>query len=133
MNLDEFDEDERSFSEEHLLLLGGGLLGSGLLGSGLLGGGLLSGRLLSSGLLGGLLGSGLLDGLLCCRLLGGLLCSGLLGLRLLLGLGGDGKLETSSSLLSGGTASNDLLGGDHLLECEPDADLSLGGIGDLVV
>merc|ERR1712037_486954 len=91
-------------SEEHLLLLGGGLLG---------------GRLLSSWLL----GSGLLS----------LLSGGLLGLGLLLGLWGDGKLEASSSLLAGGTASNDLLGGDHLLECEPDADLSLGGIGDLVI
>merc|ERR1711934_842866 len=140
MNLDEFDEDER-FSEVHLLLLGGGLLGGGLLGSGLLGGGLLGSGLLSCGLLGGLLGSRLLGGLLSGRLLGGLLSSGLLGLLgggllglgLLLGLGGDGKLEASSSLLSGGTASNNLLGGDHLLECEPDADLSLGGIGDLVV
>merc|ERR1719305_2173928 len=111
MNLDEFDEDER-FSEVHLLLLGGGLLGGGFLGG-----------LLCSGLLGSLLSSGLL----------GLLGGGLLGLGLLLGLGGDGKLEASSSLLSGGTASNNLLGGDHLLECEPNADLSLGGIGDLVV
>merc|ERR1712012_764904 len=99
-------------SKDDLLLLGGGLLCCGLLGSGLL-------------CLGGPLGSRLLSGLLCLGLLG--------GLWLLLGLGGSGQLEASSSLLAGSATSDDLLGSNHLLEGEPHSDLGLGGISDLVV
>merc|ERR1712071_630239 len=104
------------------LLLGCGLLGS-LLSSRLLGSGLLSCGVLGSL---GLLGSGLL--------LGSLLCGGLLSsLGLLLGLGGNGELEATSALLAGSTTSNNLLGSDHLLQRDPDVDLSLGGVSDLVV
>merc|ERR1739844_394865 len=125
---------------EKLLLLGGSLLG-GLLSGGLLGlsGGLLGGGLL--GLSGSLLGSRLLGGrllgLLSSRLLGRLL--GLLGSRLLLGgLLGLGslwllsQLEATGSLLTSGSGSHDSLGGDELLQGEPDTSGSLGGV-NLVV
>merc|ERR1712088_419651 len=91
-----------------LLLLGCGLLGwclCSLLGSSFLG-----------------LSGGLLD----------LLCLWLLGLWLLLSLGLLGELEGSSSLLTGGGGSHDGLGGDQLLEGEPDTSGSLGSI-NLVV
>merc|ERR1711992_486908 len=117
-----------------LLLLGGSLLG-GLLGSGLLGSWLLGSWLLCGGLLGCLLGlsSGLLG---LGGLLGGLL--GLLGSRLLLGLNGLGglwllsELEGSSSLLASSSSSDDSLGGDQLLQGEPDTSSSLGSV-NLVV
>merc|ERR1740128_80666 len=67
-------------------------------------------------------------------LLGGLLSGGLLGsLGLLLCLRGNGELEATSPLLAGSTTSNNLLGSDHLLQRDPDVDLSLGGVSDLVV
>merc|ERR1712203_703511 len=114
-----------------LLLLGWGLLGGflcSLLGRSLLGGLLCWGLgLLGSGSL--LLGGGFLGlsgGLL------GLLCLWLLGLWLLLSLGLLGELEGSSSLLAGSGGSHDGLGGDQLLEGEPDTSGSLGSI-NLVV
>merc|ERR1712088_1161428 len=74
--------------------------------------------------------------LLGCGLLGWFLCSllgrWLLGLWLLLSLGLLGELEGSSSLLAGGGGSHDGLGGDQLLEGEPDTSGSLGSI-NLVV
>merc|ERR1712038_987655 len=105
-----------------LLLLGGSLLS-----------GLLSCRLLGSRLLGGL-------GLLSCGLLGSLL--GLLSSRLLLGLLGGlgllslgllgGQLEGSSSLFASRSGSDESLGGNHLLQGQPDSGGSLGSI-NLVV
>merc|ERR1712018_998437 len=92
-----------------LLSLSGSLLGGflslsrGFLGSWLLG--LLSSRLLSFGLLS--------FGLLCFRFLGG-------------------QLEGSGSLLTSGSSSHDSLGGDQLLQGEPDTSASLGSI-NLVV
>merc|ERR1712127_1170809 len=121
-------DDRMKILEASLLLsrlLGGRLLGGGLLGSWLLGGGLLCG---------GLLGSRLLCCHLSGRFLGSLLCGGLLGsLGLLLGLGSNRELEATSALLAGSTSSHNLLGSDHLLQRDPDVDLSLGGVSDLVV
>merc|ERR1712018_528212 len=97
--------------------------------------GLLSGllsfsRSLLDGLLslsGGFLGSWLL-GLLSSRLLSfGLLSFGLLCFRFL-----GGQLEGSGSLLTSGSSSHDSLGGDQLLQGEPDTSASLGSI-NLVV
>merc|ERR1712127_389616 len=126
-------DDRMKILEASLLLsrlLGGGLLGSWLLGGGLLCGGLLGSRLLCCNLL----GSRLLGCLLSGRFLGSLLCGGLLSsLGLLLGLGSNRELEATSALLAGSTSSHNLLGSDHLLQRDPDVDLSLGGISDLVV
>merc|ERR1712110_720203 len=124
-----------------LLFLGssllGGLLSSRLLCHRLLCRRLLSSRLLSGGLLGSLLCSGFLSsGLLGSRLLGGflgwLLCSGLLGLRLL-GCGlFSGKLEGAGTLLAGSSGGHQTLGGNQLLQREPDSHGSLGRV-NLVV
>merc|ERR1712038_882725 len=81
---------------------------------------------LSGSLLGGFLS--LSSGLLGSRLLSfgllsfGLLCFGFLG----------GQLEGSGSLLTSGSSSHDSLGGDQLLQGEPDTSASLGSI-NLVV
>merc|ERR1712038_1758106 len=70
----------------------------------------------------GFLGSWL-PGLLSCGLLSfGLLCFRFLG----------GQLEGSGSLLTSGSSSHDSLGGDQLLQGEPDTSASLGSI-NLVV
>merc|ERR1712141_488789 len=86
----------------------------------------------------------LLFGLLAIDLLllgGSLLGGGLLGLlssRLLLCLDGLGglwllsQLEGTGSLLASGSSSHDSLGGDELLQGEPDTSGSLGGV-NLVV
>merc|ERR1712045_88417 len=118
-----------------LLLLGGNFLGW-LFSSWLLGCWLLGRWLLGCWLLGGRL-LGLSGGLLCGLLgLGGLLhwLLGLLSSRLLLGLDGLGslwflsELEGSSSLLTSSSSSDDSLGGDQLLQGEPNTSSSLGSV-----
>merc|ERR1712108_124402 len=77
------------------------------------------------------------DPLTSLLLLGGSLLGWLLGLlcgRLLLGLNGLGslwflsELEGSSSLLTSSSSSDDSLGGDQLLQGEPDTSSSLGSV-----